>query len=106
MRHALLLLLAASLPAMGAPVHGAPVIDMHLHAFAMDEVPAGIPACPGDQQTLAPTLDPRDALDVAALLGSPFLLEELLRRHPRLRVYVVHYGSATSSTATPPAFSA
>lgn len=67
MRHALFLLLAASLPAMGAPVHGGPVIDMHLHAFAMDEVPAGMPACPGDQQALAPTLDPRDALDAAAL---------------------------------------
>lgn len=28
-----------------------------------------------------------------ASLGSPFLLEEVLRRHPRLRVYVMHYGS-------------
>jgi uncharacterized protein len=26
-------------------------------------------------------------------LTSPFLLEELLIRHPRLRVYVMHYGS-------------
>lgn len=67
MRHALFLLLAASFPIMGAPVHGGPVIDMHLHAFAIDEVPAGVPACPGDQQTLAPTLDPRDPLDFAAL---------------------------------------
>ena len=26
-------------------------------------------------------------------LGSPFLLEEVLVRHPKLRVYVMHYGS-------------
>jgi predicted TIM-barrel fold metal-dependent hydrolase len=28
-----------------------------------------------------------------ASLGSPFLLEEVLRRHPKLRIYVMHYGS-------------
>ena len=28
-----------------------------------------------------------------ARLTSPFLLEEVLIRHPRLRVYVMHYGS-------------
>lgn len=28
-----------------------------------------------------------------ARLGNPFLLEEVLIRHPRLRVYVMHYGS-------------
>jgi uncharacterized protein len=28
-----------------------------------------------------------------ARLSSPFLLEEVLLRHPRLRVYVMHYGS-------------
>lgn len=28
-----------------------------------------------------------------ARLGSPFLLEEVMIRHPRLRIYVMHYGS-------------
>lgn len=28
-----------------------------------------------------------------ARLGSPFLLEEVLVRHPKLRIYVMHYGS-------------
>lgn len=40
-----------------------PVIDMHLHAFSMDDLPPGIPACPGDQRVLVPTLDPREELD-------------------------------------------
>jgi len=44
-------------------VHGGPVIDMHLHAFPMDEVPPGAPTCPGDQKVLVPTIDPRDELD-------------------------------------------
>ena len=40
-----------------------PIIDMHLHAFAMDDLPPGIPACPGDQRVLVPTLDPKEELD-------------------------------------------
>ncbi|CAN5740251.1 hypothetical protein BH23GEM3_BH23GEM3_27020 [soil metagenome] len=28
-----------------------------------------------------------------ARLGSPFQLEEVLVRHPRLRIYVMHYAS-------------
>ena len=28
-----------------------------------------------------------------ASMGSPFLLEDVLRRHPKLRIYVMHYGS-------------
>lgn len=63
-----LLLLAATASANGAPVHGGPVIDMHLHAFAMDEVPPDAPTCPGSQKVLAPTLDPRDALDFATFV--------------------------------------
>ena len=67
------LLLAGSMTG-GMPVAGAqesrppggPVIDMHLHAFDMDEVPPGIPACPGDQTVLVPTVDPRDELDFSA----------------------------------------
>ena len=45
-----------------------PIIDMHLHAFRMDEVPPGAPACPGDQRVLIPTIDPRDELDFTALI--------------------------------------
>ena len=26
-------------------------------------------------------------------MGSPFLLEDVLRRHPKLRIYVMHYGA-------------
>lgn len=28
-----------------------------------------------------------------ASMGSPFFLEEVLRKHPKLRIYVMHYGS-------------
>ncbi len=59
-------LLALAMPAFSAePVHGGPVIDMHLHAFAMDELPPGTPACPGDQHVVMPTLDPREEIDFA-----------------------------------------
>lgn len=53
-----------------APVHAAepasaakPIIDMHLHAFRMEELPPGAPACPGSQHVLVPTIDPKDELD-------------------------------------------
>lgn len=40
-----------------------PIIDMHLHALRMDELPPGAPSCPGDQRVLIPTIDPREELD-------------------------------------------
>ena len=36
---------------------------MHLHAFRMEDVPPGAPACPGDQGVLVPTFDPAEPLD-------------------------------------------
>ena len=69
-RHLLALLLATPLAAAGAePVHCGPVIDMHLHAFAMDELPPGAPACPGDQQVMVPTIDPRDPFDFSKFIA-------------------------------------
>lgn len=68
-RHLLALLLTAPLAATGAePMHGGPVIDMHLHALAMDELPPGVPSCPGDQRVLIPTIDPRAELDFASFV--------------------------------------
>ena len=46
-----------------------PIIDMHLHAFPMDELPPGTPACPGDQGVLVPTIDPREELDFSKFPG-------------------------------------
>ncbi len=48
-----------------------PIIDMHLHAFSVDEIPPGIPACPGDQVTLMPTIDPQAAFDPSAFPTCP-----------------------------------
>ena len=63
-RHLLALLLTTPLAVNGAePVHGGPVIDMHLHALPMDELPPGAPSCPGDQNVLFPPIDPRKPLD-------------------------------------------
>ena len=45
-----------------------PVIDVHLHASAL-ELPPGTPACPGDQVVHVPTLDPRQPFD-PDLLGA------------------------------------
>src|SRR4051812_19919696 len=36
-----------------------------------------------------------------ARLTSPFQLEEVLYRHPRLRIYAMHYGSPLSKTQSP-----
>ncbi|MCE3004287.1 MAG: amidohydrolase [Xanthomonadaceae bacterium] len=44
-----------------------PVIEMHLHAFRMDEVPPGAPICPGRLGALVPTLDPKEAFDPGML---------------------------------------
>lgn len=65
---------------------GKPVIDMHLHAFRMDEVPPGAPACPGDQRVLIPTIDPKDELDFSKFMtcDKPLLAadsdEDLMRK--------------------------
>ena len=56
-----LVLLLVSLQANAQPP--LPIIDMHLHAFRMEEVPPGAPTCPGDQRVLVPTIDPKDELD-------------------------------------------
>jgi len=63
----LLVAFAGPLPAADVP-HGGPVIDMHLHAFAMDELPPGAPSCPGDQHLLVPTIDPGAELDFASFV--------------------------------------
>ena len=64
------LLLTIPFAAAGAePIHGGPVIDMHLHAFPMDELPAGAPACPGDQRVLVPAIDPGAELDFASFVA-------------------------------------
>lgn len=58
--------LALLMALLAAPVvarERLPVIDMHLHAYAMDEFPPGVPACPGDQHVLVPTIDPRAEVD-------------------------------------------
>lgn len=62
-----LLFLFAGTALGGEFPHGGPVIDMHLHAFPMDELPVGTPRCPGDRDVPAPTLDPRAAFDLASL---------------------------------------
>lgn len=70
LRPLILLLLASPLTAIGAePGHGGPVIDVHLHAFQMDELPPGAPACPGDQRVLIPTIDPREELDFSKVMA-------------------------------------
>ena len=71
LRPLFLLLLACPLAALsGEPVHGGPVIDMHLHAFHMEEVPPGVPACPGDSPgVLIPTIDPGEAFDPSKLFA-------------------------------------
>lgn len=68
--HRLLLVVLLSSPVMAAaaePAHRGPVIDMHLHAYAMENLPPGIPACTGDQGVPVPTVDPRAELDFASL---------------------------------------
>jgi predicted TIM-barrel fold metal-dependent hydrolase len=41
---------------------------MHLHAFSMDEIPPGAPACPGDQRVLVPTIDPKSEFDFSSFV--------------------------------------
>jgi hypothetical protein len=49
---------------------GGPVIDMHVHAYALD-LPPGTPACPGDQPMVIAPLDPREELDFSTLGACP-----------------------------------
>jgi predicted TIM-barrel fold metal-dependent hydrolase len=67
------LLLAAAcgltLAAHAAPTAG-PVIDMHVHAYALD-VPPGAPSCPGDQPVPVPPVDPREELDFSKMGDCP-----------------------------------
>ena len=65
---ALLLAAFAASAHAADPPHGGPVIDMHLHALPMDELPPGTPACPGDQRVLVPTIDPKAELDFASFV--------------------------------------
>ncbi|MCJ0826562.1 amidohydrolase family protein [Luteimonas sp. 50] len=69
LRIVLLVAAAVATPAaFGAEApHGGPVIDMHVHAFTMAEVPPGAPACPGDQAVVMPTVDPAQDLDFSAM---------------------------------------
>ena len=55
----------AALPALALAGAG-PVIDMHVHAYALD-VPPGAPACPGDRAPPVPTVDPREELDFSKM---------------------------------------
>ena len=59
-------LLSLALIAGPAAAASGPIIDMHLHAYPLD-VPPGAPACPGDQDIVIPTVDPREKLDLAQL---------------------------------------
>jgi uncharacterized protein len=56
----------ASPISLAAAAGAGPVIDMHVHAYALD-VPPGAPACAGDQVGDIPTVDPREDLDLASL---------------------------------------
>lgn len=58
-------LLLCALPAQ-AQRTGAPIIDMHLHAFTLGFA-KGAANCPGDQNPNVPTLDPREPFDTAIL---------------------------------------
>jgi uncharacterized protein len=72
MVHAHRALLFAGLLAVATPtMAGAgPVIDMHVHAYALD-LPPGTPACPGDQPVVFAPLDPREELDFSTLGDCP-----------------------------------
>ena len=67
-RSASLLLAFLAAPALAG--ERGPVIDMHLHAYAL-ELPPGTPACPGDQGITVPTLDPLEEFDPAVLGDCP-----------------------------------
>ena len=62
-------LVAASASASAAAATG-PVIDMHVHAYALD-LPPGAPACPGDQPVPVAPVDPREELDFGSMGACP-----------------------------------
>jgi predicted TIM-barrel fold metal-dependent hydrolase len=59
-------LAAAAAPATA----GGPIIDMHVHAYALD-LPPGAPACPGDQPVPVEPVDPREELDFSKIGNCP-----------------------------------
>lgn len=86
MRLTLAVLVAASLSAPAeAQRAGAPIIDMHLHAYTLGDV-ASAPACTGDQKPVQPTIDPKTEFSPSLLGACPNPLiapasdEELLRQ--------------------------
>jgi predicted TIM-barrel fold metal-dependent hydrolase len=60
-------LLALSASTAQAQSRREPVIDMHLHAYAVDFVAAKTPVCTGDQPATYPPIDPRDDFDPAKM---------------------------------------
>lgn len=64
----LLPLLLFAVPPAAAQQPGAPIIDMHAHAYTVDFV-AGASVCPGSSGPLIPTIDPRDEFNPAAELS-------------------------------------
>jgi predicted TIM-barrel fold metal-dependent hydrolase len=64
--HKLLPLLFFAASPAAAQEAGAPVIDMHAHAYTVDFV-AGASICPGSSGVPIPTVDPRDAFDPVEL---------------------------------------
>ena len=77
---------------ISAQYHGLSPTDESLEPyFALAEeldIPVGIHMGEGN-----PGAPYRGYSDYRARLTSPFLLEQVLIRHPRLRIYVMHYGS-------------
>ncbi|HEX6278472.1 MAG TPA: amidohydrolase family protein [Pyrinomonadaceae bacterium] len=78
---------------IGAQYRGfAPADEVYESYFRLAEeldIPVGIhmgEGPPGGIHTLGPST-------YRVKLGSPLLLEDLIVRHPRLRIYVMHYGS-------------
>ena len=63
----LALMLVVATPAWAG---GGPIIDMHVHAYAL-ELPPGTPACPGDQPVPVAPVDPREEVDFAAMGNCP-----------------------------------
>lgn len=66
--HKLLPLLFFAASPAAAQQAGAPIIDMHAHAYTVEFV-AGASICPGSSGALIPTVDPRDDFDPAAELS-------------------------------------
>lgn len=65
-RNLLLAIAMLATPPHIASASPGPVIDMHVHAYALD-VPPGAPACPGDRVPPLPAVDPREELDFSQM---------------------------------------